>query len=191
MDKTRHPGWTFLFFFCIQCTREFCNMWSKGQFETPLCLNEKCLMILYAHKTLKHLTAQRELTESTHDVIQCTGHSKATFQIKFWSTTSKTNLTYKTGQRWLLGCRKEQSQDTEPTFPAELAVVLHLHILDTSTSVSLRERRTTSVSPGGLNTKLLMNWELSFPNLGRIQIQRPQKKTIFKCIFLTYNRLKH
>lgn len=100
----------FWVFFCIPCAREFCNMWSKGHFETLLCPSEKCLMILYAHKTLKHSTAQRELTESTHDVIQCTGHSKATFQIKFWSTTSKTNLTYKQGRDGCWDAERSKSE---------------------------------------------------------------------------------
>lgn len=173
-------------------------MWSKDNFETLLCPSKKHLMISYPYKALKHLMPQRELTESTHDVVQCTGHNKATFQIQFWSTTSKMNLTYKWGRdscwdverRRVRGETSVQPQDTKPTSPVELAVVPHLHILDMSTSMSLRERVVTSVSPGGLNAKLLMNWRLSFPDLGGIQIQRPQKKTVFKCIFLTYKRLK-
>lgn len=58
-------------------------MSSKGHFKTLLCPSEKHLMILYPYKALKHLTPQRELTESTHDVIQYTGCAKATFQIRF------------------------------------------------------------------------------------------------------------
>ena len=69
MDETRHPGWMCIFFFCTHSTRQFGSMWSKGHFETSLCPREKCLMISYPYKALKHITPQRKLTEPTPDAF--------------------------------------------------------------------------------------------------------------------------
>lgn len=47
-----------------------------------------------------------------------------------------------------------------------------------------------SVSSGAFNTELLMNWRLSFPHLGSMWIQSPQKVTVFTCVLLTWKTLK-
>lgn len=92
--KLCNQGWIVVFFFCTCCMGKLYTMLSENHLETLLCPCEKHLMILYSNKALKHLTSQGELTESTHDAIPCTSHTMAMFQIQFWSTTSKMNLTY-------------------------------------------------------------------------------------------------